>query len=59
VKDPVTVREDNILRVFIWRDEIRDELGGNFEDLSIGLCENHFYGIYEKAWIGTGLRRGV
>jgi hypothetical protein len=25
--------------------------------LALGLCENDFYGIYEKVWIGTGLKK--
>lgn len=55
--DPCGVRNGSVFRAFASREEIRDELGGRFEDLALGLCENDYYGIYEKVWIGTGLKK--
>ena len=55
--DPYGVRNGGILRAFADREEVVRELGGSFTDLALGLCENDFYGIYEKVWIGTGLKR--
>ena len=54
--DPYGVRNGSILRGFASREEISAELGGLFTDLALGVCENDFYGIYEKVWIGTGIR---
>jgi SAM-dependent methyltransferase len=56
-RDPYGVRNGSIFRAFGSRDEIREELGSRFDDLALGLCENDFYGIYEKVWIGTGLKK--
>lgn len=55
-KDPRGLREGGVFRAFSSREEIIDEFGPYFSDLAIGLCENDFYGTYEKVWIGTGLR---
>ena len=55
--DPSGLRNGTILRAFATRDEVRAELGAHFEDLALGLCENDFYGLYEKVWIGTGLKK--
>jgi SAM-dependent methyltransferase len=55
--DPYDVRNGSVLRGFASREEIAKELGSRFEDLALGLCENDFYGIYERVWIGTGLRK--
>jgi SAM-dependent methyltransferase len=56
-RDPYGLRNGSILRGFASREEVREELGAHFDDLALGLCENDFYGIYEKVWIGTGLKR--
>jgi SAM-dependent methyltransferase len=56
--DPYGVRNGTVLRAPATRQEVADELDPWFEDLSIGLCENDYYGIYEKVWIGTGLKKG-
>jgi SAM-dependent methyltransferase len=56
-RDPYGIRNGGIFRAFASRDEVRGELGARFEDLALGLCENDFYGIYERVWIGTGLRK--
>ncbi len=52
-RDPYGLRNGGIFRAFASRQEIMDELGSNFSEFSLGLCENDFYGIYEKVWIGT------
>ena len=41
----------------ITQDPYVDELGVWFSDFALGLCENDFYGTYEKVWIGTCLRK--
>jgi SAM-dependent methyltransferase len=56
-QDPCGVRNGGLFRAFASKQEILDELGGFFSDFSLGLCENDFYGIYEKVWIGTCLKK--
>ena len=58
-RDPYGVRNGSILRGFASREEVAEELGSLFADLSLGLCENDFYGIYERVWIGTGVRKAL
>lgn len=55
--DPHGVRNGAIFRAFGSRKEVAEELGGRFRDLAMGVCENDYYGIYERVWIGTGLKR--
>ena len=55
--DPYGLRNGGLFRAFASRPEIIDELGSNFNDFALGLCENDFYGIYEKVWIGTCLKK--
>jgi SAM-dependent methyltransferase len=55
-RDPYRVRNGSVLRGFETREEVTEELTTRFDDLALGLCENDFYGIYEKVWIGTGIR---
>jgi SAM-dependent methyltransferase len=57
--DPYDVRNGSVMRGFASRDEVATELGSHFHDLALGLCENDFYGIEEKVWIGTGIRKGL
>ncbi len=52
-QDPRGLRNGGVNRAFGSRDEIANELETFFSDFSIGLCENDFYGTYEKVWIGT------
>ncbi len=56
-QDPYGLRNGGVFRAFASRDEIVSGLGAFFCDFSLGLCENDFYGIYEKVWIGTCLRK--
>jgi SAM-dependent methyltransferase len=56
-QDPYGIRNGGVFRAFSSRDEIIEELGGVFTDFSLGLCENDFYGTYEKVWIGTCVRK--
>jgi len=56
--DPYGVRNGGVFRAFASRQEILDELGSRFEDFALGLCENDFYGTYEKVWIGTCVKKG-
>lgn len=56
-QDPYGLRKGGIFRAFASRQEIVGELGVAFEDFALGLCENHFYGIDEKVWIGTCLKK--
>ncbi len=56
-RDPYGVRNGTIFRAFVSKQEVRQELGVWFDALALGVCENDFYGIYEKVWIGTGLKR--
>jgi SAM-dependent methyltransferase len=56
-QDPYGLRNGGIFRAFASRQEILDELEVYFRDFSLGLCENDFYGIYEKVWIGTCLKK--
>jgi SAM-dependent methyltransferase len=57
-QDPYGIRSGGIFRAFASRQEVVDEFGTYFSDFALGLCENDFYGIYEKVWIGTCLRKG-
>jgi SAM-dependent methyltransferase len=56
-QDPCGLRNGSVFRAFASKQEILDELGVYFSDFSLGLCENDFYGIYEKVWIGTCLKK--
>jgi SAM-dependent methyltransferase len=56
-QDPYGLRNGGVFRAFRSRQEIVDELGVTFSDFVLGLCENDFYGIYEKVWIGTCLKK--
>lgn len=56
-QDPYGIRNGGVFRAFAGRQEIVDELGPFFGAFSLGLCENDFYGTYEKVWIGTCLRK--
>lgn len=56
-QDPYGLRNGGVFRAFASKPEIVDELGVYFSDFALGLCENDFYGTYEKVWIGTGLRK--
>jgi SAM-dependent methyltransferase len=56
--DPYGLRNGGLFRAFGSKEEIINELGGIFGDFALGLCENDFYGIYEKVWIGTCLKKG-
>jgi ubiquinone/menaquinone biosynthesis C-methylase UbiE len=51
--DPYHLRNGTVFRAFASRDEIVREFQMNFADLVLGLCENDYYGLYEKVWIGT------
>ncbi len=56
-QDPYGIRNGGVFRAFSNKDDIVEELGAAFTDFSLGLCENDFYGTYEKVWIGTCVRR--
>ncbi len=56
-QDPYGLRNGTLFRAFASKQEIADELGKYFGDFAFGLCENDFYGIYEKVWIGTCLKK--
>ena len=56
-QDPYGLRQGSVFRAFASKQEIVDELGVWFSDFALGLCENDFYGTYEKVWIGTCLRK--
>lgn len=55
--DPYRLRNGGLFRAFGSKEEIVDELGESFSDFALGLCENDYYGIYEKVWIGTCLKK--
>ncbi len=56
-QDPCGLRNGSIFCAFASRQEIVDKLGVAFDDFALGLCENDFYGTYEKVWIGTCLKK--
>jgi SAM-dependent methyltransferase len=56
-QDPRGLRDGSVFRAFASMEEIVDELRDYFSDFALGLCENDFYGTYEKVWIGTCLRK--
>jgi SAM-dependent methyltransferase len=56
--DPYGLRNGGIFRAFTSKEEIARELGASFGGFALGLCENDFYGIYEKVWIGTCVKSG-
>lgn len=55
--DPRGLRDGGVFRAFASRQEIVDDFGVYFEEFALGLCENDFYGTYEKVWIGTCLKK--
>jgi hypothetical protein len=57
-QDPYGLRNGGIFRAFASMQEIVDELGVCFHDFALGLCENDYYGTYERVWIGTCLKKG-
>jgi len=57
--DPRGVRNGGVFRAFSSKDEIIVEFGAYFGDFALGLCENDFYGTYEKVWIGTCLKKNA
>jgi SAM-dependent methyltransferase len=57
MRDPYGVRNGTVFRAFDSKEEIADELSKYFTEFALGLCENDFYGIYEKVWIGTCLKK--
>lgn len=56
-KDPYGVRADSVFRAFESREEVARELDPSFEDIRLGACDNDWYGIEERVWIGTCLRK--
>jgi SAM-dependent methyltransferase len=58
-QDPYGLRNGSVFRAFASRQEIVDEMETRFSDFALGLCENDFYGVYEKVWIGTCLKKGL
>jgi SAM-dependent methyltransferase len=56
--DPYGVRNGGIFRAFVSKEEILNEFGSRFGEMALGVCENDYYGVYEKVWIGTGLKKG-
>jgi SAM-dependent methyltransferase len=56
-QDPYGLRNGSVFRAFASREEILDELGTKFCDFALGCCENDYYGIHEKVWIGTCLKK--
>ena len=57
--DPYGVRNGTVFRAFASREEVAGEFGALFSDLALGLCENDWYGITEKVWIGTGVKKAL
>jgi SAM-dependent methyltransferase len=55
--DPYGLRNGGVFRAFGSKQEIVEELQPFFSDFALGLCENDYYGTYEKVWIGTGLKK--
>jgi SAM-dependent methyltransferase len=56
--DPYGLRNGSIFRAFASREEIVREFESYFCEFALGLCENDYYGLHEKVWIGTCLRQG-
>ena len=56
-QDPYGLRNGTVFRAFGSQPEIVEALCFHFGEFALGLCENDFYGIYERVWIGTCLRR--
>ena len=48
--DPYRLRNGDLFRAFASKEEIVEELGETFGEFALGLCENDYYGIYEKVW---------
>lgn len=57
VADPYGVRRNSIFRAFEAPNEVEQTLAPYFDEFALGLCENDWYGIYEKVWIGTCVRK--
>ena len=55
--DPYRLRNGGVFRAFATKEEIIAEMGESFRDFALGLCESDYYGIYEKVWIGTCLKK--
>jgi SAM-dependent methyltransferase len=56
-QDPYRLRNGSLFRAFASEEEIVDEMSASFGDFALGLCENDYYGVYEKVWIGTCLKK--
>lgn len=56
-QDPYRLRNGGLFRAFASKEEIVAEMEGIFENFALGLCENDYYGIYEKVWIGTCVKK--
>ncbi|MDX2113020.1 MAG: class I SAM-dependent methyltransferase [Alphaproteobacteria bacterium] len=55
--DPFGLRSGVILRAFHDEDEIRKEFSPFYENLSIGHCDDNYWGIHQKLWIIAGSRK--
>ena len=49
-KDPYGLRKGAVLRAFVSEAEIRKVFRPFFHDLSIGYCDDMFWGIHQKVW---------
>jgi len=56
--DPYGVRNGYLLKKFDSEDEILCALTPDFNDFSIGVCRNDFWGIEEHVWIVSCKRAG-
>ncbi len=56
--DPYGFRDGTVFRAHASRAEIEEEFAAHFRNLALGLCENDYYGTYERLWIGTAIKVG-
>ena len=48
--DPYELRNGTVFRVFNSEEEIQKTLAPFFKELSIGYCDDMFWGIHQKVW---------
>lgn len=58
-RDPYGLRNGTVFRSFATEDEVRAELALDFEPPSLGRCEDDFYGIEQRVWIGAAIKRAA
>jgi len=49
--DPYNYRKGVVFRAFKTEEEIRATFEKQFKDITIGFCDDNFFGVHQKVWI--------